>query len=255
MADASGNGNTGTINGATWTAQGEFGSALVFNGSGAYVDLGNGSSLRLTGSMTVSGWIKAAAFPVDDAAIVSKRTGTLVGYQLDATVDTGSRTIGFKLTSGTGGKMFRYGATALQVNQWYHVAGVYDAGAQTLSVYLNGQQDNGALVGPVTGTQQDSPLDVNIGRRAGAAGYEFNGAIDEVRIYSRALTQAEIQADMTTPVAPCHCRQRRLPPVPLGLVAAYGFDEARGATVADCVGQRQHRDDQRGHVDDGGEVR
>ena len=38
----------------------------------------------------------------------------------------------------------------LQLNQWYHVAGVYDAATQTINVYLNGQLDNGVLVGTVT---------------------------------------------------------------------------------------------------------
>ena len=102
-ADASGNNNTGTLNGATRTTAGQFGSALVFNGTSAFVNLGNPATLQLTGSMTVSAWIKSAAFPVDDAAIVSRRTGsTELGFQLDTTVDTGPRTIGFKLTSATG---------------------------------------------------------------------------------------------------------------------------------------------------------
>ena len=67
--------------------------------------------------------------------------------------------------------MFRYGATTLQPNTWYHVAGVYDAAAQTLNVYLNGQLDNGVLQGTVTSSQQNSTANVNIGRRAGRYGF------------------------------------------------------------------------------------
>jgi len=199
-ADASGNGNSGTLSGAGWTAAGHSGNALSFNGSGAFVDLGNGATLQLSGSMTVSAWIRAAAFPFDDAAVVSKRTSSKVGFQLDTTIDTGPRTIGFKLTSPTGAMMARYGASALQLNQWYYVTGVYDAAAQTLNVYLNGALDNGTLLGPVASAQQNSALNVNIGRRAGAVGYAFNGTIDEVRIYNRALSPAEIQLDMQLPV-------------------------------------------------------
>jgi hypothetical protein len=197
-ADSSGNGNTGVINGATWTTQGESGTALAYNGAGAYVDIGNGSALRITGSMTISAWINSAAFPVDDAAIVSKRTSANIGFQLDTTVDTGPRTVGFKLTSPSGAKMFRYGATVLRTNQWYYVTGVYDAAAQTVTVYVNGRLDNGVTMGPVVGSQQDSPLNVNIGRRAGNTGFNFGGVIDDVRIYNRALSQTEIQNDMTT---------------------------------------------------------
>jgi hypothetical protein len=88
----------------------------------------------------------------------------------------------------------------VNVNQWYHVAGVYNATAQTLTVYLNGQPDNGTLVGTVTTTQRGSTLSVAIGRKAADTGFEFKGRIDDVRIYNRALTLAEIQADMSAPV-------------------------------------------------------
>ena len=94
--------------------RGKYGSALHLDGSNDYVDLGNPAALQLTGSMTVSAWINSAAFPGDDAAIVSKRTAGEVGFQLDTTIDRGPRTIGFKLTSSSGGPMFRYGATTLQ---------------------------------------------------------------------------------------------------------------------------------------------
>jgi hypothetical protein len=199
--DASGNGNTGTLtNGATFTA-GKNGNAVSLDGANDFVNLGTGASLQLTGSMTVSGWINATGFPTDDAVVVSKRNSGPLGFQLDTTVDRGTRTVGFKLTSATGGNMFRYGTTVLQVNTWYHVAGVYNASAQTLTVYVNGQPENGALVGTVTGSQQNSTLAAQVGQRPGVPGtYNFRGRIDDVRIYSRALSQTEIQADMGTPV-------------------------------------------------------
>jgi RHS repeat-associated protein len=194
-ADLSGLGNTGTLQGGvTWTTAGQFGKALTFT-DGTWVDLGNPGPLQLTGSMTVSAWVKASSFPADDAAIVSKLSNDPPhGFQLDATVDTGVRTIGFKL-SNVVGYMIRYGPTELQLNTWYHVAGVYDAGAKTMNVYLNGVLDNGNSFGTVSSSQKDSALSVNIGRRASGA-YGFPGEIDEVRIYNRALSQAEIQADM-----------------------------------------------------------
>ena len=199
-SDSSGNGNNGTlINGPVFVA-GKNGNAINLDGANDYVNLGNPASLQLTGSMTIDAWINSSAFPVDDAAVVSKRSDTEIGFQLDTTIDKGPRTIGFKLTNSSGGKMFRYGATALQLNQWYHVAGVYDAATQTLNVYLNGQLDNGALVGTVTSSQQNPSLNTVIGRRSGFTGFEFSGKIDDVRIYNRALSQAEVQQDMITAI-------------------------------------------------------
>jgi RHS repeat-associated protein len=203
QADYSGNNNRGTVAGVVSSVAGQFGNALLFSGLNTWVDLGNPSALQMTGSMTVSAWINSSSFPINDAAIVSKRNDVPQGFQLDTTVDTGPRTIGFKLGAPGGASMSRYGATVLQLNQWYHVAGVYDAGAQTLTVYLNGAPDNGTLAGPVAGRQVNPSLDVFIGRRASnATDYNFSGTIDELRIYNRALTQAEIQADMGAAIAP-----------------------------------------------------
>ena len=58
--------------------------------------------------------------------------------------------------------------------------------------------DNGTLVGTIPASQVNSAVNVNIGRRTG--GYYFNGIIDEVRIYNRALSATEIQTDMNTAV-------------------------------------------------------
>ena len=99
-------------NGATWGA-GHNAGAVLLDGVNDFVELGNPGALQLTGSMTVSAWVNSAAFPLDDAAIVSKR-GASVGYGLDTTVDPGPRTVGSKLTSSSGGDMFRYGATTLR---------------------------------------------------------------------------------------------------------------------------------------------
>ena len=199
-ADASGSGLTGTLtNGAGW-GTGRNAGAVLLDGVDDFVELGNPALLQLTGSMTVSAWINSAAFPVDDAAIVSKRTSGETGYQLDTTIDRGPRTVGFKLTNNSGGTMFRYGATTLQANTWYFVTGVYDAATSALHVYLNGQLDDGTLLGTVTSTQQNSSANVNIGRRPTGNTFNFNGRIDDVRIYNRSLTQTEIQADMNTPL-------------------------------------------------------
>ena len=75
-ADASGNGLTGTLsNGAGWTT-GRYGNAVQLDSNNDFVNLGNPTALQLTGSMTVSAWIYSAAFPGDDAPIVSKRSGS-----------------------------------------------------------------------------------------------------------------------------------------------------------------------------------
>src|SRR4030095_4340029 len=134
------------------------------------------------------------AFPADDAAIVSSQ---VPGYQLDTTIDhQGPRRIGFKLIDLCGNVMARYGKTELAPNKWYHVAGAYDADALTMHVFLNGQEDDGLLRGPVERVQQASIEHLYIGKRPNPLGWGFIGLIDDVQIYSRALKQAQIVAVM-----------------------------------------------------------
>lgn len=192
--DSSGHDLVGEFRKEPPRAAGMTGRAPVFDG-GNYVDVGRSSALRLAGSMTISAWIRSSAYPVDDAAIVSQ-LGKDRGYQLDTTIDEGPRTLGFKLTDACGDLMARYGVTPLALDTWYHVAGVYDAAAQTLDVYVNGARDNGALLGSVTTAQRSARGPVYVGRRARSMKFNFSGSIEDVRIYSFALTPAQIAADM-----------------------------------------------------------
>ena len=193
--DSSGNDLNGIFSDEPAHAAGPIGSAAVFDGRKVYLDCGRRVALRLPGSMTITAWIKSSSFPVDDAAIVSQFDHEL-GYQLDTTVDSGQRTVGFKLTNSCGELMARYGSTPLVLNNWYHVAGVYDAAAKTINVYLNGELDNGLLRGFVTETQRPSRAEVYIGRRSDLQGFEFAGLISDVHIYSLALSGDEVAAVM-----------------------------------------------------------
>ena len=184
------------MNGPAWTA-GEYGGALSFSGAN-YVDLGNPASLQLTGSMTLTAWIKIGANPADDGAIVAKLGPA--GWQLKTSPDTGPRTAAIQISSNGSDSIQRYSSTVLAANTWYHVAGVYDAAARTLSIYVNGFFDNGVLAGTVPPSQYNSPLGVNIAQRTGNPGtFNFLGTLDEVHVFNRALTESEIQADMTIP--------------------------------------------------------
>jgi hypothetical protein len=198
VADRSGNNLTGTIVGASWTTGGKYGNALSFDGSTSYVDLGDPTALQLTGSMTLEGWVKAAANPGDDGEIVAKSDGP--GWQLKTSPDTGVHTFGAKVTSTSGAGGWRYSTTVRALNTWYHAASVYDATAGTLTVYVNGVADNGTLRGAIPPSEVNRTVNANIGRRTG--GFYFNGVIDEIRIYNRALSQPEIQRDMSSPIDP-----------------------------------------------------
>jgi hypothetical protein len=149
--------------------------------------------------MTWSAWVYATANPADDGQIVAKSNGT--GWQFKTSPDTGPHTFGVGVSPNSTSLTQRYSKTVRQLGTWYYVAGVYNAATKRLDIYVNGVLDNGTLRGTIPSKQYNNASEhVVIGRRTG--GYYFQGTIDELRIYNRALSQAEIQADMAAPIAP-----------------------------------------------------
>jgi hypothetical protein len=195
IVDASGNGLGGTFRNGARVASGHTGDVLTLEGPNQFVDMGDPVALRLVGSMTLSAWMKVSSFSNLDEAIVARRER--FGYQLDTTAyrgrGAGPQTIGFRLTNASGRLMARFGKTPLDENTWHHVAGVYDADTRTMNVYLDGRLDSGCQIGDVTSRQLPSQSHVFIGRSGRRDGYWFKGDLDDVRIYSRALTASEIE--------------------------------------------------------------
>src|SRR5213076_3340337 len=208
VADASGNGNTGTINGATWTAAGRYGSALVFDGTSTSVTVANAGSLRLTTGMTLEAWVYPTGALTGWRAVIDKNVD---GYYLMASSDQGNRpAVGGAWPPGA---RIMYGPTGLGLNTWTHLAGTFDGAMVRL--YVNGElvasQAQTAALTATAGTLQ-------IGSDS-YAGENFAGRIDEVRIYNRALTAAEIQADMNTAVGSAPTPDTQAPTAPGTLTA------------------------------------
>ena len=188
--DASGNGNTGTINGATWSTAGRYGNALSFNGTNTTVRVPSSASLNVTSAMTLSAWIRPAASQGGWRTILQRQVDA---YFLNASNDTGAlRPSG----GGTFGSATDWvgGPTASPVNAWTHVALTYDG--TIMRLYINGTQ---VATKARTGTVQTTTNPLWIGGNQPYGEY-FNGLIDETRIYNRALTAGEIQTDMNTPL-------------------------------------------------------
>jgi hypothetical protein len=235
--DSSGRGLNGFFSNRPKQIRGANGGAIMFDGGRDYIRVSHSTAFRITGSMTISAWIYSTSYPVDDAAIVSNLGAPDLGYQLDTTIDSGPRTVGFKLSNTCQQSMARYGATPLHLNTWYYVAGVYDAHAQTMDVYLDGALDDGALFGKVGRSQRSSREPLCIGKRSDLTGYEFAGAISDVRLYSRALTPSEIIADMGREAPGQHPSRRTREVSPLRVVG-----NGSEPTSLDCTWSSEFED-------------
>ena len=187
-ADTSGNSNIGTMtNGPSWVT-GKFGKALSFDGANDYVAVPDEDSLDLTEAMTISAWVKGNSFT--DNSILSK----------DDYTDIEIRNYNFMI-SGTSGPYFIFCNTGvcylidseypLTTNTWYHVAVTYDRAF--MRIYVNGVEVKNTAQ---TVAMEANTVPVSIGNvtRPSNNNYgHFNGIIDDVRVYNRALSAAEIQ--------------------------------------------------------------
>ena len=189
-ADASGRGNTGTISGALRTTAGKIGGALTFDGVNDWVTVPDAASLDLTNRATLEAWVYPTALGLDwRTALLKEQSGQLV-YALYANNDI-NRPSGHVYTSGD---LFTNGTSALPLNTWSHLAMTWDGTTQRL--WLNGAQVGSRAV---TGTLPNSAGVLRFGGNNVWAEW-FAGRLDEIRVYDRALTQAELQADMTRPI-------------------------------------------------------
>jgi chitodextrinase len=208
-SDASGNGHTGSLVNASWTAAGRNGGALVFNGSNARVDVPDAASLHLTTAMTLEAWVKLTVVSNAWRDVIYKGNDN---YYLEASSPgggsgpVGGATVASKIAEAKA-------PSALTAGTWAHLATTYDGA--NLRLYVNGTL---AATVAKTGTIATSSNPLQIG---GDSLYNqfFNGTIDDVRVYNAALTAAEIQTDMTTPVGTGGSSDTEPPTAPSNLTA------------------------------------
>jgi O-glycosyl hydrolase/predicted secreted protein len=192
-ADSSGNGNRGTlVNGATWSTSAKFGAAASFDGSNDRIDVADSNSLDLTSGMTLEAWVRPTANSGYRTVVLKEVSGELAYSLYAADSDHGTRPSGWVRIAGT--SRYADGTGSVPLNTYSHVAVTYNGSA--LVFYVNGVQTRSTAV---TGSIMTSTMALRIGGNS-IWGEYFQGQIDEVRVYSRALSQNEIQVDMVTPI-------------------------------------------------------
>jgi hypothetical protein len=184
-ADGSGNGHTATlVGGPSWVA-GQFGPALSFNGSSSYATTGLTTNLP---NWTISGWVRSPAAPSTGSASgpIHREANYQINWNHPAAAFRGAAAV------RVGGVWYAASFGSLAANTWYYLAATYDG--QTLNAYTNGVLITGNPA--PSGPSDADPNALTMGRHA-AANQFFQGIVDNVRIYNRALSGAEIQQDMT----------------------------------------------------------
>ena len=183
--DESGQGNDGTITGATCTPAGRWGGGVAFDGLDAdnKIDVGAGESLNISSAITLSGWVKG---PLEsEQYTIAKPASYYLKFDSDGYPDFGLVIDGaWRISTGT---------VAIVANEWSYIAGTYDSTTQNLTTYLNGVEINVLELSGLATYNITTALDsVYLGVKPWAAWPAFNGTIDNVRIYDRALSAKEI---------------------------------------------------------------
>jgi hypothetical protein len=200
-ADVSGNGNAGTLeNSPVWSASvppTPYANkhSLLFDGVQSYVTMGNPAVLQLTGALSLTAWFESSATLGNYQTLVSKwwSGGTEAAYSIYWTDGNGPL---FAVQNASLSTLGASSATPYTDGTWHFIAATWDGA--TARLYVDGK--------PVTATTPDAsfgmlsnitdPFDVATDNRyaPGTGDRFFPGNVDDVHVYSRALSAAEVGA-------------------------------------------------------------
>ncbi|HLE63640.1 MAG TPA: LamG-like jellyroll fold domain-containing protein, partial [Pyrinomonadaceae bacterium] len=181
--DDSGNGNNGTLQGGYQL--GKVGQAFSFNANandGLVVR--TSASLSPTQAITLDAWVKPASYPNSQPTVISKEGDYFLAIGDGKFSGIAHCNIGdFAFPSGG----------SVPLDAWTHIACTYDQESAIARLYVNGEE----VAAEPTSTPLPIPTsaaDLSIGKRIGATNRNFEGLIDEVEVFDRVLSQAEIQS-------------------------------------------------------------
>lgn len=191
-----------------WRDKGVEGGCLLFDGCTTYVEYPN-SALRVSGSsLTVSAWVAPRAFDWDDPNGAANGTDTLTAI-VDQADRAGKRgfilgyqrygTLSFQVGTGDNWLTIWSNGDNLDTYAWNYVTATFDSSAREMVLYLNGERVASRSL-PANAKIEASTAPLMVGRNGSAARYDASllnlpsGYLDEVKVYSCALTEAEVSA-------------------------------------------------------------
>ncbi|MFD4770563.1 LamG-like jellyroll fold domain-containing protein [Streptomyces niveus] len=173
----------GLVGGSTWTT-GVSGSALAFDGKGQYAQT-EGPVVDTTKSYSVSAWVTLDALPGNYATAVSqdgRRTENPFYLQY------GQGAFAFSTPGGNRARL----VTQPDTDRWYHLVGVRDSASDKITLYVDGVPAATVAAGPVD--VSTGPLSLGRAKYDGAKGDFWNGSIDQVHVYDKALTDGQVKS-------------------------------------------------------------
>jgi hypothetical protein len=182
--DASGNSLDGAWGGNATNAVGRFGPGVTFDGTTDYISISDNTAIKPPNDLTISFWVNLRTLSRTNV-IMSKDGSGGGGYYVQ--VDSSNvLQFGWRNSSSTLYTVNYPGNVSAYANIWIHVVAVKNN--NNLYIYLNGVQ--GTNVTATTGTIKDTPDPLYLGA-ASSNSNTIDGVLDDVRIFNRALSQAD----------------------------------------------------------------
>ncbi len=216
-SDSSGNSNTIQDGGAgALLASGQFGNAIDLEStSSQYQYAADSTSLSITGSLTLSAWIKPESTSDTQNDVLGKWDSSSNESYLLA-----QRGQKVRLYLDSSSNYIETNSNVLTAGSWAHVAGVYDSTNRTAQIYINGAKVATTITGTIPASIGDDSGRFHIGaeQSSGTAVNFFDGLIDDARVYARNLSDMEISNLYSWAAGP---------------IAQYNFEEGYGQVVND----------------------
>jgi len=231
------NANTGTLtNSPTWV-DGKVGKALSFDGTDDWVDIGSSSSLNASTDYTISMWVYNSAGSDTYPTLLNRATqATNNGFFWIYTTGTNEADLNFQYADGTNFVSTTFSG-ALSTNTWQHVVFTFDNASKALKLYINGSQFSTTRT--LTGSLPIDDGTLYLGTYNGTAtNYSFLGYLDEVRIYTSALSAGGV-TNLYQSSAKANVNASENSDLTNGLVGLWSFNGAdvSGTTAYDRSGQ------------------
>ncbi len=195
VADSSGQGNNGMMSGFTSTSSavtaGKMGQALRFDGGDDYINLQNPASLIFSSnsSFTLSVWVKTTS-TADQRIVYRYFSGQDIIGLVNNTCVANKASFNIRDANAAGYKCVS-STTNTNDGKWHHIVGVRNVSTDLIYIFVDGVMENSTSDDTTSGFNGANNL-WTIGRAATAASNYFSGSVDDVRIYSRALSNSEI---------------------------------------------------------------
>jgi hypothetical protein len=201
VLDYSGNANHGVRGGnATTATGGKFKKAGTFDGTTDYVNVGEMAAVKNQSGLTISAWVNPTTFS-NWSGLVAQRNSTS-DYTpaielLSGAPDYGGNTALFARVNTATDSYGYTSAGALSAGSWQYVTMVFDGSGATnsdrLKIYVDGQNKTLTFSGTIPATTNSPAGNLNIGAiDYSSYAYVFDGLIDDVAVYNRAITQTEV---------------------------------------------------------------